>query len=310
MSISAIVTAYYWLFLVGILGVIGWAVLGALVPSHGQYSDIALIKDWLAHLLRRGYERGYLRLVHKQSGQFLQFRKYIRGKGDYGIEVECLGLDWTEGTWDKAKRTVQHSGLPHRIEPLRTKTGSREGLIIDCHQDTAAAYEIGRAIWREVFGLTLETRYDAIRGGWSEVDELIDGPDHPPPLESIPKSQRIKEFDARLRKAGQLSVGSMLLSAINVIALLVSGIGFSIAMLISRGRTPGWSLQIGATSLGGTTSSLIFLIILVLSIIGFLALPRATKIRQRTRWERRQRLIVRAFLAFLPIALFFAWTGH
>lgn len=309
MLVSFSLTAYFWLFLGYVLGVMAWATVDTVRHDRRRYSDFSLTKEWLEVVLRRGYDGGYLHLGHEPSGQFMQFRKYIRGKGDYGLELICLGLDWLESTLHEAQSVAERAGLPHRVEQSMIRNGSRNGVVIDFGQNAAAAYEIGASIWTEVFDLALETPYKAIRGGLSVTDELIDRPDHPPPLESIPAAERLREFDARLRKSGESSIASILFAAVLVLVVLISGIGFPIAMLLSRGVAPDWSFQLGTIALGGSTASLAFLVVLILSFWGLVKIKVGKVRKPKKRWERRLLLLGRAIAVGLPFAVILAWSG-
>lgn len=310
MLVSFFLTSYFWLFLGFMLGVMAWATVETVVYDRRLYSDFTLTKAWLERVLRRGYDGGYLRLSHEPSGQFMRFRKYIRGKGDYGLECNCLGLDWLESTLHEAQSIAEEAGLPHRVEQLKTRNGSRNGVAIDFGQNAAAAYEVGASIWAGVFGLTLETPYKAISGGLSVVDELIDGPDHAPPLYSLPAKEQLKEWVARRRKAGEPSLAMILSSSALIIVVLISGIGFPIAMLLSRGQAPDWSFQLGTIGLGGSTASLAFLVVLILSFWaeGRIKVGKVRKLKKR--WERRLLWLKLALALALPFAVVLAWAGY
>ena len=310
MSISILLVAYFWLFLSTILGAIAYAVVETSLTSRGQYKEFALVRDWLDALLRRGYARGYLRLGHEESGQFMQFCKYIRGKGDYGIQIESLGLNWPDTTLERAKATAEGVPFPHRIEPLRTSSGSCNGLIVDCGPDAAAAYSVGRLIWTRVFGLTPTTSYKVIKGRWSEVNELIDEPDHPPPLEDLPKDEQLGTLDARLRQAGEPTVAAMLFKMVLTVLVLVSGISLGIEMLVSRGHPPDWSAEIGTTMLQGSGWGLAYSSIFVLALIG-IQVGRLNTRRQRRSVPGKLLFWMFRFVVWcLPVALFLTWSGY
>ena len=310
MSLSVFLTAYFWLFLGYVMSVVVWVTVETAADSRSEYSDLDLVEKWLGPLLRRGYDGGYLRLRHEQSRQFMRFRKYIRGKGDYGLEIQCLGLDWLESAWQRAEVVAEDAGRPHRVELLKTSLGNKTGLIIDCGQDETVAFKIGKSIWAEVFGLSFETPYTAVWGGLSEVDELIDGPDHPPTLDSLPPSQRLKELDARMRRHGKPSLATVLLTAALTLVGLISAVGFPVAMLMSRGQGPDWHLHIGTISLGGSTASLTFLVVLVLSVWGVRRLRTAKTPKPKKPWEKRLLWLGRAITLALPSAVILAWAGH
>ena len=170
MSLSIFLTAYFWLFLGCVLGFLVVPVVVEVRREMGYrktgYRDFTLTKEWLASLLSRGYDGAYLRLGHEQSDQLILFRKYVRGKGDYGLEFQCFGaMDWPEDTWRNAQAVVEEAGMPNRLEALDIENGSRNVLVSDCGHDTAVAYEIGKSIWIGTFGLPLNTP-QACRGAF------------------------------------------------------------------------------------------------------------------------------------------------
>lgn len=229
MSISDLLILYFWLF----LGFMLWCVIAATVETvrHGHYSDFTLAPPWLGDLLRRGYAGGYLTLVHEPTGRFIHFRKYIRGKGDYGLELRVRNLDWLMSILQRARSVVESAGLPHRVEHSKTEDGFRDVLIVDCGRDTAAAYDLGRSICTGVFEISLQTPFKVYSDGLSTTGELIDGPDQPPPIDDFPSEERLKELDRRLRKSGGLSVRSGCIWGLSVLVWLVSGLGFPISMI-------------------------------------------------------------------------------
>lgn len=310
MSLSVFVTAYFWLFLGFILAVVTWATVKTVVSSRARHSDFSLIKDWLAVVLRRGYEDAYLRLVHEPSGRFLHFRKYIRGKGDYGLEFRGFSSDWLESAWRKAQGMADDAGLSHRVEPAKSEDGSESSLIIDCGQDAAAAYGLAQSVWTGIFGLSLEVPYNATMDGWSPVNELIDGPDHPPPLHSFPPQEMLKEWNARLDKLGEPSTTAMLIGGIMIFVFSISGVGLSTAMLMSRGEAPDWILEFGTVSLGGSMASLVFLVVFMVSYWTMRRLLKSDKGKPRSmRWEKGMRILVRVMVITFPLAVVLAWAG-
>ncbi len=314
MLLSFFVTVYFWVFLATVLGVVTLATIETVIGTRGEYRDFTLLKRWLPVILRRGYDGGYLRLGNEESKRFMQFRKYIRGQGDYGLELQCIAADWLESTWQQARALAERTGLSHRVEPLKTSTGAQDGLIVDCGQDTAAAYEIGRSIWTDVFGLSLITPFKAISGHRSIVDELIDRPDHPPPLEtlldSLPREEWLKEFDARQRRQGGPSWCRILLAIPLVLIVVITGIGFPIAMLLSRGQAPDWAIELGAFEFGGSTAGLVLFLVFILSFLCMRRIKMGKVKKPKKPWETHLVRLGRAVALLLPFTVILAWAGY
>lgn len=262
MSLSDFVTMYFWLFLALMLGATVYAIVKAV--RWGHYRDFAVIESWPEILLRRGYDGGYYAFVHEPTGQSFEFRKYIRAKGDYGLELRVHNLDWLVNIVEKSKAVAESVGLPFRVEESRTKDGVRGVLVIDCRQDSAAAYQLGRSIWTRVFELSDRTPFQVYCVRLSSTDELIDGPDHPPHLHDLPSSEYLKELERRLLKPKGLTITTGCLIGLVPIVWWNFLVAFLIAMILSRGDAPDWYIQLGQAGLGGSTVSLIFLLLHVL----------------------------------------------
>lgn len=309
MTLSLLLTAYFWLFLALMLGVVVMATVETAVFRSGRRTDFTLVRESLPSLLRRGYQDAYLRVSHEATARHLFFRKYVRGEGDCGLEICGRGTEWSEAAWHRAQDLAESRGFSHRIDPPKTGDGGRSVVVIDCGQDVTTAYEIAQGIWTGIFGLSLETPFKVGMDGCSTFDELIDGPDHPPPLDEFDSIERLKEFDARSRKLGLPTSTHSCFAGIAILVLVVSGIGFPISMLLSRGATPDWSLAFGSLGFGGSTASVVFLLILVLSFWAMRRLSFTKPKPRRNPWDKGLLWLGRAVVAVLPIAVFLAWAG-
>ena len=305
---SAVLTLYFIVLPAWIVGLVALAAYGVEQGVRGEYADFRRVGDWIAALLRRGYDRGYLRMGHRPSRQFLEFRKLILGPGDYRLTLSCFGMNWSQEHLDRARSVAAATGLPTLVEPLHTSEGLRDGLIVECGRDAVAAFGVARTLWTDALGLTTKTKFKALCGGWSVLDELIDGPDHPPPIDSLPPDRRLRELDLRLRRLDRRGVPSLMVSAICVVLLLISGLGLPLDILVSGDGPLDWTFAIGSVELAGSLASLLFFVTLVAAIIGI----RLTGPRRPTslsRWERRSSCLGAMIFAVLPIAVFLAWAG-
>ncbi len=308
---STFLTAYFWLFLGFEVAAIASVTIRS--PGSGRSKDFSQVSFWIARLLRSGYDNGHLRIVHDQSGRCLYFRKYIHGKGDCGLELCCPLSGWSEEERRKVAILADDRGLPHRKDTRNLEGGdARDVLVVDCGQDVTGAYELAKATWAEVFGLSLKTCHRTEEDGLADLGELVDGPDHPPPLRHELRTHDWQHVDARMRRAGVPPTSTALYAGLLALLAMISGIAFPLAMLLSRGAAPDWSVQLGPMALGGDTTSLVLFVILGLSFWGTIRIDwgKATiRARPRDTWERREFVIGRIFAVTLPIAVILAWAG-
>lgn len=302
MSISVLVTLYFWLLLALLL----LAVAKSALDSWRGIRDFGKVGMWLEALLRRGYAGGTLSLLHKPTGQSFRFRKYIRAKGDHGLELLVHNCDLLTSLIKWSKKIAEASGLPFRVEAAKTDDGFGDVLVVDCGKNTAAAYELGHSVWTEVFGLTTSTPFFAQRENLSAFDELIDDPEDQPPHSAAEKR---KKFEERQLGPNGLTWRKYWFLNICYIVGLPALFAFPVSMLASRGDTPDWSIQLLSAELGGSTASLVFFLLLVCFLVQGLRLVNATSVDPDERQPIRK-WTVRCMLAAMPIMTILAWSGY
>ena len=143
-------------------------------PTPWRGKEISDVKSWLAILLRRGYQGGHILIAHGPSGRSLQFRKYIRGKGDYGLELRFPKTDWATEYWPMIQAFCEKAGRHYRVEAESLDGSTNEVLLIDCEQETDRAYDLALAIWTRFFDLPARGWYEREGHGIAVRDELID----------------------------------------------------------------------------------------------------------------------------------------
>ncbi|MDJ0945255.1 MAG: hypothetical protein QNJ30_17440 [Kiloniellales bacterium] len=143
--------------------------------------DLAQAAPAIAYLLRSGFRGAWVRLRPAAAGSKLaiEFDKYIRGPGDYGIQLVFPVLKWSRDFAPRIEAYCRDRGMPLRIRP-KLSSHAREALFVDCGQDPELAFELGRYIWVEVFGLEASTPHRIERYGLSTDGELVDKPDQKP----------------------------------------------------------------------------------------------------------------------------------
>lgn len=63
-------------------------------------------------LLRRGYEGGVMIVTDVPSDRFVQFKKYIHRKGEFGLELGFPKAPWSLSYYDDVVTLVERQGIP------------------------------------------------------------------------------------------------------------------------------------------------------------------------------------------------------
>ncbi len=150
-------------------------------PQDSENQEFAEAAPVIAYLLRSGFRGAWVRLrpAVSDSKLAIQFDKYIRGPGDYGIELVFPVLKWSRAFAPQVEAYCQDKDLPLRIRP-KLSSHAREAIFVDCGQDPERAFELARHIWVEIFGLEASAPHRIERYGLSTDGELVDKPDQKP----------------------------------------------------------------------------------------------------------------------------------
>lgn len=150
-------------------------------PQGSENLDLAQAAPVIAYLLRSGFRGAWVRLrpAVADTKLAIQFDKYIRGPGDYGIELVFPVLKWSRGLAPQLEAYCRAREMPMRVRP-KLSSHAREAIFVDCGQDPELAFELARHIWIEIFGLETSTPHRIERYGLSTDGELVDRPDQKP----------------------------------------------------------------------------------------------------------------------------------
>lgn len=148
-------------------------------PSFA-FSDM---KGMLRRLLKSGYDRAHLVITFTESGYFLQYRKYIHAKGDYGIELSFPISDWSRSFVPSLREYCDANGIAHS-EGTEAPGDPMTFIHVDFSKDAAAAFAMAKAIVAEVFAIPTDSTYTWEFDGLHPYGELIDNPRSKPPSES------------------------------------------------------------------------------------------------------------------------------
>lgn len=150
-------------------------------PREIESQDFDQASSVIAYLLRSGFRGAWVRLrpARADTKLAIQFDKYIRGPGDYGIELVFPVLKWSRGFAPRVEAYCRAHDLPLRVRP-KLSSHAREAIFVDCGQDLDGAFELARHIWVEIFGLEASVPHRIERYGLSADGELVDKPDQKP----------------------------------------------------------------------------------------------------------------------------------
>ena len=179
--------------------------------------------------------------------------------------------------------------------------GVCEFLCINCGQDLQMAQGLARAIWTKIFGLSEHAQHRIHHERISMLGEVVDRPDQGPLSFNL----------GRLHKkgTGPPSVAGATLFALLTILRPIAVFGLLIALLSGVGEAPDWSLELGDLILSGTSGSLVFFCLFVVSICGRLYFR--TPSREPRTWFDGKILPMWGWIVAitLPISSVLIWTG-
>jgi hypothetical protein len=100
-------------------------------------------------LFERGYDRGFL-VIEAPRDRFIQFSKYIRKKGDLGLQFDFPLAPWSEKYYETLKRTLYERGIDYEIQSTGEDTIAAF-ISIDCKKDFTKAMDVAKLVLVEVF---------------------------------------------------------------------------------------------------------------------------------------------------------------
>jgi len=292
-------------------GVVSIFIETEMAPTPWRGKEFSDVKSWLAILLRRGYQGGHILIAHGPSGRSLRFRKYIRDKGDYGLELCFPNTDWAAEYRPMIQDFCKKAGRHYRVETETLDGSTNEVLLIDCEQETDRAYDLALAIWTRFFDLPARGWYEREGHGIAVRDELIEDPDLTRPSKQEIGEQQWDKARKDLRDRAGISPGGALYASGLLILGLIAIVGLPIATVISIGDPPSWSVDAGILAVGGSTTSLIFFLMYMLvggALLRFIKGMKKTW-GKSTVYETVYGEGLRFVVIALPIAVILVWTG-
>lgn len=135
--------------------------------------QICELEGRLKLLLQRGLENGLLTIKPVNQHQFIQLRKYIKTKGEFGIRLDFPNSEWS---------TDYYKGVQEALDKLKIQYAFEYGsdgmqfLTVDFKKNIEMASTALQAILRDVFLFNNEQKYKVQLDNASPWDELIDAP--------------------------------------------------------------------------------------------------------------------------------------
>jgi hypothetical protein len=214
------------------------------------------IRSYIEHALHYCYDKGYIEIADKVSGDFIRFRKYVRDLGVFGLELIVSAASWNEDRQRKFETFCQEN-YPESSKGERGSPGDGMRVLVDCGWNADNAFRFAREIWTNCSGLTEQASYQLSTEGISESFDTIDRPGRPAPTEKAINARRLRGF------RGFLSI-----------VCAASWIILPIETLLSVGAPPEWTVALGTIAAGGSTAGLVYLAIYVISLVALLIANR------------------------------------
>lgn len=309
-SMLEFIILFLWLVPAYVLaGVASVIIATAKEPTPWRGKDFSDVEPWLAILLRRGYQGGHVLLTHGPSGRSLRFRKYIRAKGDYGLEFCIPNTDWATEYWPMIQAFCDETGRHYRVVTEAIGGSSNDVLLVDCEQEMDRAYDLALTIWTKFFDLSTCGWFEREGADISVRDELVDDPDHARLSEQEANEHEWNRARKDLRKHAGISCGGIFYVSGLLILGLITVVGLPLATLMSIGDRPSWSVDAGSLTVGGSTTSLVFFLLYLLILVALIRFLKQMKKPQyeRTVYERLYAAGLLFVMIALPITVTLVW---
>ncbi|MFQ5846382.1 MAG: hypothetical protein ACE5IQ_01770 [Candidatus Methylomirabilales bacterium] len=154
------------------LGIVVLLMIMANRPHYHKNVTLPQIRVHLHALLKRGYDGGFIIIEDMKSEKFVQYAKYIKDKGNIGLELSFPRASWSETYYEKLKDFLRSQNIPFRVQPVDSETVT-EFIDIDCHSNIELALHLVEGIFCNIFHI--EDPSFRVRGeNISARDELID----------------------------------------------------------------------------------------------------------------------------------------
>lgn len=138
--------------------VLAGVIVFILHATKGVLRDYEHLEGALADLLNRGLDNGTLFIKHKNSHRFVQFRKYIRSRINYGIELHFPNAAWSRNYFQRLQDYCETEGLT-TTRIVGDDENHMEFLCVDFKCDIERAHAVLGYILHQIFNLPAWEKY-------------------------------------------------------------------------------------------------------------------------------------------------------
>jgi hypothetical protein len=124
-------------------------------------------------LLRGGAEGEFLTVTDPESERFVQFRKYVHGKDELGLELGFPRAPWSEKYYDDVLKLVEAETLPLVLQPTNDSPVT-EFLLVDFGMDTRRLVITIARIFHEIFGVPSARRFRLSGDAYGQGTDVSD----------------------------------------------------------------------------------------------------------------------------------------
>jgi hypothetical protein len=157
---------------------IGWAAVLLVVLTALFFTIRAVVRIWVAarrafsqyrtvspdtlaahlgRLLRRGSNGAALIITDPATDRFVQLRKYVHSKDQYGLSFDFPRAPWSEPYYQELQGRLDTNHMGFVLQPTLNDP-VKEFLQVDCGRDVDFADKLVRMVLFEIFKLPAERR--------------------------------------------------------------------------------------------------------------------------------------------------------
>ncbi len=264
------------------------------------------VAECLPNLLRSGLKSASLVVRHRDTKHRLEFRKYFRETGEFGIDLIVPEDISSSDHFAEVRDFCIKNGYSFRQGPQESADAPKT-IAIDCAHDVNAAVHLTETIWKRFFGLSETVPRRFTPNNVSPFGELVDHPAQK--MMSTRDGWKYKQEQAGQPPNEPEGCGTVLL----LIGYGLTFLTLFILTIASHGDIPDWSFQLGKLPLGGSVESLILICLYPAIVVHSRRIYRRSVSKPagiRPSWLAAimpwWRWIVRITL---PISIVLTWTG-
>ena len=142
--------------------------------TRGLPHTLETLEPAVRALLRQGYDGGFLTIDVAHEKKFVQLRKYIHSRGNYGIELGFPQAEWSAEYYTKLRELCDDESMSYRVSRASGTDDPLEFLFVDFGKDYSEATIFVRRVLKEVMDVPSEARLYCKHANGTGEDRLID----------------------------------------------------------------------------------------------------------------------------------------